>query len=211
MTCSRARLWHASGNSGKKEGGTVPLTVIVVGAAVVVSGLRGGRLQRIAEADLRTTWLLFVGMFLQIGVDQAAGRGHLAGNDGYAVLLLSQVLVLVWCGRNRWRPGMPLIVVGLALNAAVIAANGAMPVDPEAIAAIGIAGAEVPPGKHELLTETTRLTALADVWPLPPMRTIISVGDVVLAAGLLPLVHHLMTYRSTAERRGGRRRVTAPA
>lgn len=184
----------------------MPLTVLIVGAAVVVSLLRGGRFRRIAEADLRSTWLLFVGLGLQLIVDAAAARGHLEGNAGYALLLTSQLLVVGWTLANWWRPGMLLIFLGLALNATVMAANGAMPVAPEAIAAIGLEGAEVPPGKHELMTEDTRLPFLADIWPLPPIRTIISVGDVVLAAGLIPLVHHLMTYRTPAERRGGQRR-----
>lgn len=184
----------------------MPLTVLIVGAAVVVSLLRGGRFRRIPEADLRLTWLLFVGLGLQLIVDAAAARGHLEGNAGYGLLLASQLLVVGWTIANWWRPGMLLIFLGLALNATVMAANGAMPVAPEAIAAIGLEGAEVPPGKHELLTEDTRLPFLADIWPLPPIRTIISVGDVVLAAGLIPLVHHLMTYRTPAERRGGERR-----
>ncbi|MBW3620212.1 MAG: DUF5317 domain-containing protein [Actinobacteria bacterium] len=183
----------------------MPLTVLIVGAAVVLSLLRGGRFGRIAEADLRLTWLLFVGLALQLGVDAAAARGHLEGNDGYVLLLLSQLLVVGWTLANWWRPGMLLIFLGLALNAAVMAANGAMPVAPEAIEAIGLEGAEVPPGKHELMTEDTRLAVLADTWPLPPIRTIISIGDIVLAAGLIPLVHHLMTYRTPAERRGGPR------
>jgi hypothetical protein len=184
----------------------VALTPMVVGGAILVSYLRGGRFSRIAAADLRATWLLFVGMFLQIGLDAAAVRGLLEGSAGYALILVSQLLVLVWCGLNWWRPGMLLVVLGLALNAVVMAANGAMPVDPEAIAALGIPGAEVPPGKHVLMTEATRLAILADIWPLPPVRTIISIGDVVLAAGLVPLVHHLMTYRTPVERRGGLRR-----
>jgi hypothetical protein len=192
----------------------VALTPIVVGGAILVSYLRGGRLSRLAGADLRATWLLFVGVGLQVSLDLAATRGLLEGTAGWLVLLASQVLVLVWCGLNWWRPGMLLVVLGLFLNALVIGANGAMPVDPDAIAALGIAGAEVPPGKHELLTEATRLAILADIWPLPPVRTIISIGDVVLAAGLVPLVHHLMTYRPPVERRGGVRgdhRTTSPA
>lgn len=188
----------------------MPLTLLVVGTAIVVSLARGGRFARIAGADLRLTWLLFVGLALQLVVDGAAARGHLEGDAGYALLLVSQLLVVAWAAANWWRPGMLLVVVGLALNAAVMAANGAMPVDPTAIEALGLPGAEVPPGKHELMDESTRLAFLADVWPLPPLRTIISIGDVVLAAGLIPLVHHLMTYRTPAERRGGPRS-TEPA
>lgn len=188
----------------------MPLVVITVGAAVAVSWLRGGRLARLGEADLRWSWLLFAGLALQVTLDQAAGRGLL--DDGYLLLAASQVLVLVWVLGNWWRPGMLLVGAGLVMNAIVIAANGAMPVDPDAIAALGIPGAAVPAGKHVVMTEATRFAWMADVIPLPPVRTIISWGDIVLAAGLVPLVHHLMTYRSPVERRGGRRQpVEVPA
>jgi hypothetical protein len=66
----------------------------------------------------------------------------------------------------------------------------------------GLGELEVPPGKHTLLTEDTRLPWLADVWALPPLRSIISAGDVVLAAGLIPLTHRLMTWRSPRDRAG---------
>jgi hypothetical protein len=45
-----------------------------------------------------------------------------------------------------------------------------------------------------LLDDATRLPWLADIWPLPPLRSIISIGDVVLAAGLIPLLHALMSW-----------------
>lgn len=183
----------------------MPLTLLIVGVAIVVSLLRGGRFSRIALADLRWSGLLFVGLGLQIALDLGAARGLLEGTAGYVVLLASQVLVLVWVVANWWRPGMALIALGLLCNAIVIGANGAMPVSQEAIAALDIGDVEVPPGKHVLADENTRLVWLGDVHPVPPIRTIISIGDVLLAAGLVPLTHHLMTYRPPHERRGGRR------
>lgn len=179
-------------------------TLLVVVVAVALSYARGGRLRRIADADLGWGWLLFAGLSLQVSVDLLAARG-VAGWASTATLLLSQTLVAGWIVANRYRPGMPLILLGLVSHAVVIAANGAMPVDPEAIAAIGLPGVDPVPGKHELMTEATRLAVLGDILPLPPLRTVISVGDVMLAAGLIPLVHHLMTYRPPAERRGGPR------
>lgn len=186
----------------------MPFTLTVVLLAVLVSYLRGGRLRRIADARLQVPWLLFAGLALQIGVDVAAGRGVLgdASATGLALLIASQVLVVAWLIINRQLPGVGLVAIGLALNATVIAANGAMPVDPDAMRALGLGALEVPPGKHTLLTDATRLPWLADIFPLPPLRSIISVGDVVLAAGLIPLTHALMTWRPEHERRGGVRR-----
>jgi hypothetical protein len=185
----------------------VPFTLTVVLLAVLVSYLRGGRLQRIADARLQVPSLLFAGLGLQIAVDLATGRGVLADASatGLALLIVSQVLVVGWLVLNRQLPGVGLVAVGLALNAIVIAANGAMPVDPQAMRALGLGDIQVPLGKHTLLTDGTRMWWLADIFPLPSLRSIISIGDVVLAAGMLPLTHALMTWRSEHERRGGGR------
>lgn len=179
----------------------MPFTTLTLIVAIGASYLRGGRMTNIAAAELRWTPLLFGGLGLQLLTARLAGMGA----RGLGLVLVSQALVLVWVGANWARPGMILVLVGLLLNAAVIVANGAMPVSPEAIRAIGLDGALVPPGRHMLLAADTRLALLADRIPLPPLRTIISIGDVVLAAGMIPLLHELMTARTPAERRGGRR------
>jgi hypothetical protein len=181
----------------------LPFTLAVLLIAVAVSYLRGGRLGRLAQAPLRWSWLLLLGLLLQLAVDLAVGRGVLADASlaGWSLLFASQLLVLAWVLRNWHLPGMLLVGLGLLMNVVVVAANGAMPVDPEAIVALGGDPAALEPGKHTLLTEETRLSWLADIWALPPLRSIISVGDVVLAAGLLPLVHALMSYRPAEERR----------
>ena len=173
----------------------MPFTLAVLAVAVLVSVVRGGQLRRVADADLRLGWVLFLGVALQVGVDLAAAQGWLpdAGLSGWSLLLVSQLLVVVFLVANRHLPGVWLVAAGLALNAAVMAANRAMPVDPSAIAALGIGEVAVPAGKHTLLTAETHLPWLADIIPVPFLRSIVSVGDLVLAAGLLPLTHALMT------------------
>jgi hypothetical protein len=176
----------------------VPFVVASLSLAVVVSYVRGGRLHRIADATLRRNWLLFAGVALQLVVDLGAARGFLPETLwlSYGLLLASQLLVVGWVVGNRQLPGTWLVAIGLGLNALVIGANGAMPVDPEAIRALGLEGAEVPPGKHTVLDDATRLPWLADIIPVPPLRSIISVGDVVLAAGLIPMMHGMMGPRT---------------
>jgi hypothetical protein len=201
------RRRQTRGTLAPARGGLVPFTLTVVLLALAVSAVRGGRLRRIAEAPLHHPWLLFSGLALQLGVDLAAGRGWLpdAGAGGLALLVTSQLLVVAWLGLNRHLPGVWFVAAGLALNAVVMAANGAMPVDPGAMRALGLGELEVPPGKHTLLTDTTRLPWLADVIPVPPLRSIVSVGDLGLAVGLFPMTHALMTWRSDAERDGSAR------
>jgi hypothetical protein len=188
--------------------------LLVLAIAVIASLLRGGRFSRLAKAPLSWTWLLFVGVSLQVAADGLVIAGVLepASAVSYGLLLGSQLVVIAWVLANWQLPGLPLVAIGLMLNATVMAANGAMPVDPEAIAALGRDGSELVRGKHVLMTDDTRLPWLADIWAVPPLRSIISIGDVVLAAGLIPITHHLMTYRSPSERRrdGSPRRVRPP-
>jgi hypothetical protein len=190
--------------TGDDPGASMPFVLVVVALGVLVSYARGGRLRRAAEAPLHWRSLLFLGVAIQLSVDALAAREILgdATTLGWLLLLLSQVLVIGFLVANRYLPGVFLVALGLLLNAVVMAANGAMPVDPAAIQALGLGDVEVPLGKHTLMDEHTRMPWLADILPLPPLRTIISIGDVVLAAGVIPLTHALMSYRTPAERRG---------
>ncbi len=185
----------------------MPFTLTVLAVAILLSLLRGGRLGNIAHAEVTAGWLLFVGVAIQFGVNAAAGRGLLpdAGLSGWSLLLVSQLLVIAFLVANRQLPGVWWVAAGLALNAIVMAANRAMPVDPAAIAALGLDGATVPPGKHTLLTADTHLPWLADIIPVPWLRSILSVGDLVLAVGLIPMIHALMTTPPRAGRTRGLR------
>ena len=173
----------------------MPLVVVVVGLAVLIGWATGGRVRNLADAGMRGAELLFAGLALQVLVDLDAGRSDWLGPDGgFAVLAVSHGLILLWVIRNRRRPGMWLIGAGFGANVAVIWANGAMPVAPEAIARIG-SELVVPPGKHELLTPSSPLAFLADRIPITPLRTIVSAGDLVLGIGLVILVVALMRER----------------
>lgn len=177
--------------------------LFVLAIAVIASLIRGGRFGRLAKAPLRWVWLLFLGLGIQLVANLLVAADVLEVNDilVYVLILGSQVAVIAWVLSNWQLPGLPLVALGLLLNAVVMAANGAMPVDPDAIAVLGRDPSELIEGKHVLMDETTRLRWLADIWPIPLLRSIISVGDVVLAAGLIPITHHLMTYQTPRERR----------
>ncbi|MFP5310319.1 MAG: DUF5317 domain-containing protein [Actinomycetes bacterium] len=179
-------------------------TLLPVVVGVLVGWLRGGRLAAVADAGLRGGWLLVAGFGLQIALDLLAARGVLPGTEGYPLLLLSQLLVGAWVVRNHRRPGVALVGLGLLANALVIGANGAMPVDPEAIVAAGGPEEAELRGKHVLADDATALRPLADVIPVRPIGTVVSVGDIVLAVGLVPLLAHLM--RGGPDPRGRRRR-----
>jgi hypothetical protein len=114
------------------------------------------------------------------------------------VLPLTTGAVCVWAALNRALPGMWLVLLGAGCNLAVICANGGLM--PTNAAALALAGkheslqlSQAHPGirlvnsKDVLLPpEETQLRWLSDVIVSPPLpqRKVMSVGDLILAAGL---------------------------
>ena len=159
--------------------------------AVLIGYARGGRLHHLAE--VRLAWLPAIGVAVaaQAGLAALAALGGPVDTVGRALLVASLAAVLAFVWANRHLPAMWLVAAGFALNAAVILPNGAMPVSPEAIAALG-GDAVIDPGKHRLLSSDDVLPWLADVIPVPGLRIVVSVGDIALALGVAALVERLM-------------------
>jgi len=173
---------------------TVILVVIVV--ACLVGLLRGGSMYNLSQLHLASWPLVFVALALQ-------AVGSFSGSKPLYVtgMVTSALLVTIFVVRNRLLPGMALVALGFLLNALVVAANGAMPVEQEAADRAGISTVGLyrnVDAKHELADGDTLLRPLADVIavPLPgPLRrgsNVVSVGDVVLAAGIGVLVVNAM-------------------
>lgn len=112
------------------------------------------------------------------------------GTEALIALLLSFLLLAVFALRNVRLPGLPLIAAGLVLNLTVITANQGMPVSRRALVASGQAQtlaqlSREPRQKHHLGSEEDVLLPLGDVIPIgPPIGQVISVGDVLMYAGV---------------------------
>ncbi len=166
------------------------LAVAALVAALGIGRLAGGSLRRLATLPLRGTWLVGGAVVLQaagvgaaLALDRSAGSAYAAGLAGSAALAGLFLL------RNRRLPGIPLATVGLALNAAVVVANGAMPVSLPAAARAGVATGPIAGGedaRHVVADGRTRLRPLGDVVPVPwpGHPEVVSPGDVLLVAGL---------------------------
>jgi diguanylate cyclase (GGDEF)-like protein len=158
------------------------LVLVALGLAAIGGILGGGRLSNLAR--LRLSWgpLAMIGLVLQ--VINPPGRWPLA------LLLLSFVLLTVFALKNIRTAGFVLILVGVLLNFAVIAANAGMPVSAEAIVASGqqdtlgeLLQRNLP--KHHLASAGDRLLFLADVIAIPPpIAQAISVGDIFTFGGV---------------------------
>lgn len=158
------------------------LVLVVVVCALVLGLVAGGSLRALGDVSVRATPLLVGAVVLQLGAVPTDGvlRGLLL-----ALALVCALLVVV---ANRTLPGLLLIGAGLALNAAVIAANGAMPVSLTAAGRAGVSERSLhldsDPGREEA-GAGTRLGLLSDRVPVafPPRREVVSPGDVLVAAG----------------------------
>jgi len=178
------------------------LVLATVVGGVLIGYARGGRLRHLADAGLKGAWLLFLAVGAQIALTAATVAGWRLDWVDVAMLLASQVAVLAFLWLNRALRGTLLAAVGVALNTLVIAVHGAMPVSEAAVSQVPGAAWPVPTGMHRPLAEGDALWWLADVIPVPLLRSVISVGDIVLAAGVALIVIHLMSGERTQHERG---------
>ena len=181
---------------------------LVLFAAIVAAAvglIRGGTLASLAETRFRWQWLLFVALAVQILFSYWAPEGWTRAGLRW-VLLASTAGIAAFLVINFRVPGMLVAALGLALNVTVIASNSAMPVSESAAKTAGAGSRGVDGGfKHEPLDDDTTLPVLADVIPVPVTRSVLSVGDVLLVAGIAYLVYR----RTAAGRRRGRHSFTA--
>lgn len=168
------------------------LVVTTLVAALVIGLAAGGRLGNLGRTSFRGTAFVVLGLSAQLLLAWLSGQ-RAEGVAGLPLLIASQVALLVFFWLNRRLPGIPLAFAGFVMNTFVIIANGAMPVSERALQAVAVGdGDAVIPGKHRLLEAGDPLPFLADVIPIAPLRTVVSIGDVVLAAGAAILIVSLM-------------------
>jgi hypothetical protein len=165
----------------------VLFAVVVLLVALGVGLAAGGSLDRLGDLRLRRPRLVVAAVLAQLA-------GALVGGPAYPLgLALSAGLVAVFLAHNRGVRGTGLLALGLLSNALVVGVNGAMPVSPEASGRAGISTQDLLSGadpRHELAGPGTRLRLLGDQVPvlLPVRPEVVSVGDVLVAAGLGQLV-----------------------
>jgi hypothetical protein len=171
------------------------LALLAIGAGVMVGYARGGGLARLSTLRPRRNRLLVTAIGLH-------ALGVLAGwlwEPLLPVLVsLSWALLAYYAWMNRPIPGTFLIAVGLAANAAVLLANGAMPVSETAAARAGADQAAIlASGEHEPEDSHTRLPWLGKVVPVafPPRPEVVTPGDVSVAAGIAVLLGMGLTGR----------------
>ncbi|HEU5034090.1 MAG TPA: DUF5317 family protein [Mycobacteriales bacterium] len=180
------------------------LAVVALIGAVAVGWAGGGSWARLSALTLRRRRLVVAAVLAQAGGAAVGVLGVADPRRAYVVgLAVSALCAAAFCARNLRVAGVPLITLGLAANAVVVAANGAMPVSIVAALHAGVPTTEIAAGddpRHEIAGTGTALRSLGDVIPVPlPVRPeIVSPGDVLVAAGLAELVAVGMLRRRTS-------------
>jgi uncharacterized protein DUF5317 len=154
--------------------------------AIGIGYARGGRLAALGRLRLRWQGLAVVGLALQIVIWPG-------GSWPLAYLYVSFVVLAAFAIANIHTTGVPLILIGIALNFLVIVVNEGMPVSKVAIVSSGQASTLeelVNDGgaKHHLASGADDLRFLGDVIAIPPLQQAVSVGDAFTYGGVVVLI-----------------------
>lgn len=164
--------------------------ILAVPIGLVLGFLMGGRLDRLSEIRFEWAWLAVVGLAVQVLLFSTPIGGSFRGGVGEAIYVASTGLVLVAVWRNLRVPGLALVALGAISNLAAIVANGGvMPTTPEALAAAGLDPLDG--FSNSAVLEDPALAPLTDIFALPPwlpFANVFSIGDVLIALGIVIVI-----------------------
>jgi MFS transporter, DHA3 family, macrolide efflux protein len=155
--------------------------------------LVGGALDNLLDVRLRWLPVLLAGALARFGLDWLLGAGSVPDGVRMWLVLATYMSLTTMLLLNRTLPGMAAAALGTAANGVAIVVNGGwMPVWQPSLAAAGFDSDHVHSNFHTLLAAPldngflAHGGPLADVIPipLPIIQSVVSVGDLLLGAGL---------------------------
>lgn len=181
-------------------------TAVAVAVGLLIGFATRGRLTNMGRRSLRGWPVLAAGIVIQ------AAAGRVGGTEWTTPLVLASYgLLVVFAVLNLHLVGMGVVMAGMIANAAVIGVNDGMPIRPSAVVAAGLATPEQAQRmradvKRRPEQPADRLVVLADIVPVPPLREVVSFGDLAIGVGVADVIAHLMR-----PVRRARARVESPA
>lgn len=167
--------------------------MILIAAAllcVVSVPLTGGRLGRLGELRFRWGGAVLAALALQVVITTLVPAGSEELNKLLHVASYVVAGACIWANRHIF--GLPLLALGAALNSLAIALNGG--VMPASARAMELAGLPLPEDfANSGPVADPKLLAFGDVIPVPgpwPLGNVVSVGDLLIVAGLAVILHH---------------------
>lgn len=171
--------------------------------ALIVGAIAGGGLPRLADLRLRWTVLLVVALGLRVAAGLSRETGIGADIPVGWAYLAAYGLIFAWLWQN-WRvPGLQIAAVGIGANMTAVLVNaGQMPIWSAAFSAAGFTEAEIAndPFHFILRAESVgQFVAQGGLFgdviplPLPIIRDVVSLGDLLLALGIFWAIVYSMT------------------
>ena len=164
--------------------------LIAVPVGIVIGLLIGGRLERLSQIRFEWAWLAVVGLALQVVLFSTSIGASLGNGVGEALYVASTGMVLVAVWRNLAVPGLAFVALGAISNLVAIVANdGVMPTTVGALTAAGLSVEDS--FSNSAVVENPVLAPLTDIFAIPaglPFANVFSVGDVLIAAGVVVVI-----------------------
>jgi hypothetical protein len=167
-----------------------------VALGVAIGWMAGGSLRGLNTFPLRWFGLVWLAAATQVAQYSVALFTHHPHSIQNVLLLMvmysacGAFLARNWSSTSgRLHGGLVLLAGGFLLNAVPIAWNGRMPYSGRAADYLGLRGQT---GKGVRIGSGTHLGWLGDVIPVPGLRAIVSLGDLVVVAGIVIVLAALM-------------------
>lgn len=180
--------------------------LVVLVLALFVALIRGGKISRLADLNLRWRGVILIGFLIQVLIfsNSWQSRLDLQTLTPYFYLASMGLLVIALFANYRL-PGMALITLGLCSNALAILFNGGyMPASPEALALAG--QPPLPVGQITnnsiVMGPATQLFFLCDIFAIPKgfiLPNVFSVGDILIAIGTVYMIQKTLVVSKIAE------------
>jgi hypothetical protein len=169
--------------------------------SLIVGFLRKGSIKGFMQVKIKHGWVFPLLLAFQFSMYYLQTKIHFLAQISSVSFMVMYVVGIVFLWLNRDQVGFPILLAGVFLNFLVMLVNGGrMPVSLEAANLIDPSYAEsltkgVLYGKHQLMTNSTRLGLLGDIIPLTKpyyKQQVISIGDAVMCIGIFNYVQSVM-------------------
>jgi hypothetical protein len=174
------------------------LYAIAIG--LVLGVFAGGLLGRLGAIRFQWGGLIAAGTLIQLALFSGPVASRI-GDLGPPAYVASTALVLLAVLRNLRIPGLVIVAAGAASNLAAIVANGGFM--PASAAALGAhAGGQPGSYSNSVVLANPALAPLTDIFALPawlPGGNVFSIGDVLIAAGIVAAIVLQMRTREVVD------------
>jgi Family of unknown function (DUF5317) len=178
---------------------------IVGGVALLLVLATGGSFRQLLRLPIQSIWMVVVALAIQILIALVDIPSDRLDDLGYGLVMASYAFLLAFCFVNLRISMMWVIALGIGLNALVIGLNQGMPTRDREVTTRSGRTIEEPierTAKHRPESDDDLLPFLGDRLEVPePVDEVVSLGDVVIALGVV-----LLCYRSSRVRPRARTR-----